>query len=325
MRDSGMLSRVADALYWMARYLERAEHSARVLAVKLEAMLDQTEEDAVEAWVRVVGALAWPMTGPVEGQPLAIARELTLDKAQPASIISSVKLARDNARQVRELISTEMWGQINRQYLRLNAHEIVQTWNAQPVPVLNEIADDLLLFAGITDSTMRHGEGWHFIQLGRHIERAQLVSRLLDLHFGKLPDDVPTQVRPPRYFEWITLLKQCTAFEAYCKVYTADVAPAKIAEFLIFDSEFPHSIRFAVDRMQEELGFLGTGAAAGRRAQAERLAGRLKAGLDYGQVEELMQGDIDAFLRNIQAACKQIHRAVFDAFIGYSVDELLPA
>ena len=192
------------------------------------------------------------------------------------------------------------------------------------MPFLREIADDLLLFAGITDSTMRHGEGWHFIQLGRYIERAQLVSRLLDLHFGKLPDDVPQHVRAPRYFEWITLLKQARRSRPTARFIRPTCKPAKIAEFLIFDSEFPHSIRFAVDRVQEELGFLGPGGVTGRRAQAERLAGRLKASLDYGQVDELMAGDIDGFLRNIQAVCKQIHQAVFDAFIGYSVDELLP-
>ena len=324
MRDSGMLSRVADSLYWMARYLERAEHSARVLAVKLEAMLDQTPEDAAEAWVRVVAALDWPMTGPVEGQPLDLARRLTLDRTHDASIMTAIRLARENARQVRELISTEMWGQLNRLFLRLTSHDMEATWNAQPVPVLRALADDLLLFTGITDSTMRHGEGWHFIQLGRHIERAQLVSRLLDLHYGDLPEDVPEKIRAPRYFEWITLLKQCTAFEAYCKVYTADAEPSRIAEFLIFDAQFPHSIRFAVDRVQEELGCLAGGGVAGRRVHAERLAGRLKASLDYGQVDELMAGDIDSFLRNIQSSCKQIHQSVFDAFIGYSIDELLP-
>jgi uncharacterized alpha-E superfamily protein len=324
MNRAGMLSRVADSLYWMARYLERAEHSARVLAVKLEAMLDQTPEDAEEAWVRVVGALAWPMTGPVQDQPIEIARQLTLERSHPSSIMTSVRQARDNARQVRELISTEMWGQINKQFLHLTAHDAPQRWKAQPVSFLREIADDLLLFAGIADSTMRHGEGWHFIQLGRHIERAFLVSRLLDLHFGKMPPDVQQEVRAPRYFEWITLLKQCTAFEAYCKVYTADVQPAKIAEFLILDPEFPHSIRFAVDGIQKELRFLGPGGTSPKRLQAERLAGRLKASLDYGQVDELMAGDIDVFLRGIQAQCKQIHQAVYDVFIGYAVDELLP-
>jgi uncharacterized alpha-E superfamily protein len=324
MMDTGMLSRVADSLYWMARYLERAEHTARVLAVKLEAMLDQSPDDADEAWVRVTAALAWPVATATEGQPLDIARTFTIDRAHPSSIISAVRLARDNARQVRELISTEMWGQLNRIFLRINTPEFERDWTRQPVTVLHEIGNDLLLFAGITDSTMRHGQGWHFIQLGRHIERAQLVSRLLDLYFGDQPPDVTQTLRAPQYFDWITLLKQCTAFEAYCKVYTAEVEPAKIAEFLIFDDQFPHSIRFSVDRVQEELGFLGAGGVAGRRVQAERLAGRLKASLDYGQVDELLAGDIDAFLRSIQTSCKAIHQSVYDAFIGYTVDELLP-
>ena len=319
-----MLSRVADSLYWLARYLERAEHSARVLAVKLEGMLDQSAEDATEAWERGVGAIAWPMTDELTGQPLEIARRLTLEKTLSSSIMWSVRQARDNARQVRELISTEMWGQLNRQFLHLTAPDAPQRWQRNPVAFLREVANDLLLFTGITDSTMRHGEGWHFVQLGRHIERALLISRLLDLHFGKLPGDVPQGVRPPRYFEWIALLKQCTAFEAYCKVYVADVQPAKIAEFLILDPEFPHSIRFAVDGIQKELRHLGPSSDANRRAQPERLAGRLKANLDYGQIDELMGGDIDAFLRDIQTSCKQIHQAVYDAFVGYEVDELLP-
>ena len=324
MMDTGMLSRVADSLYWMARYLERAEHTARVLSVKLEAMLDQTTEDAAQSWIRVSGALAWPMVQEPDRVPLDLARQFTLERAHASSIFNSIRLARDNARQVREMISTEMWQQLNRLFLRVNAAGFPAEWNRQPVALLRSLGDDLLLFAGITDSTMRHGEGWHFIQLGRHIERAQLVSRLLDLHFGSLPPDVPRQLKAPQYFDWINLLKQCTAFEAYCKVYKADVEPKKIAEFLIFDPQFPHSIRFAVDRVQEELGLLGAGGVAGKRAQAERLAGRLKASLDYGQVDELLAGDIDGFLRSIQTGCKSIHQSVYDAFIGYSVDELLP-
>ena len=269
-----MLSRVADSLYWMARYLERAEHSARVLSVKLEAMLEQTPEDAAEAWVRVVAALTWPLKEPMAGEPDAVARRLTLDKAEPSSVLNSIRIARDNARQVRELISTEMWAQLNKLYLRINAADVDQDWSAQPAQFLQDMISELTLFAGVTDSTMRHGEGWHFIQLGRYTERAQAVSRLLDLHFGHLPDDVKQELRTPRYFDWLSLLKQCTAFEAYCKVYTADVVPTKIAEFLIFDPEFPHSIRFATDRIQEELSHVAPGAGGARRVQAGRAGGR---------------------------------------------------
>lgn len=320
-----MLSRVADSLYWMARYLERAEHAARVLSVKLEAMLEQTPEDAADASIRVVASLSWPLTGPVSGTLDDNAHRLTLDRNEPSSVFNSIRLARDNARQVRELISTEMWQQLNTQYLRLHGADAEEAWNSQPVQFLQDIVNELLLFAGVTDSTMRHGEGWHFIQLGRYTERAQAIARLVDLHFGTMPADVTQTLRTPRYFDWLSLLKQCTAFEAYCKVYTADVQPAKVAEFLIFDPEFPHSIRFATDRIQEELSHVAPGAGGARRVQAERLSGRLKAQLDYGQVEELLAGDIDAFLRGIQDSCKQIHQSMYDAFIGYSVDELLTA
>jgi len=320
-----MLSRVADSLYWMARYLERAEHAARVLAVKLEAMLEQTPEDAADASVRVVASLTWPLTAPVAGTLEDHAHRLTLDRDEASSVFNSIRLARDNARQVRELISTEMWQQLNTQYLRLHGVDAEEAWSAQPVQFLRDIVGELLLFAGVTDSTMRHGEGWHFIQLGRYTERAQAVSRLLDLHFGTMPKDVTQKLRTPRYFDWLSLLKQCTAFEAYCKVYTADIVPAKVAEFLIFDPEFPHSIRFATDRIQEELSHVAPGAGGTRRLQAERLAGRLKATLDYGQVEELLAGDVDGFLQGIQGSCKQIHQSMYDAFIGYSVDELLTA
>jgi uncharacterized alpha-E superfamily protein len=320
-----MLSRVADSLYWMARYLERAEHSARVLAVKLEAMLEQTPEEATEAWVRVVASLMWPLAQPVAGAPDALAYRQTLDRNQPSSVFTSIRLARDNARQVRELISTEMWAQLNTLYLRMHAADADEEWRAQPVQFLQEVVRELLLFAGVTDSTMRHGEGWHFIQLGRFTERAQAVSRLLDLYFGSQPVDVTQKLSSARYFDWLSLLKQCTAFEAYCKVYTAQIEPAKVAEFLIFDPEFPHSIRFATDRIQEELSHVAPGAGGVRRVQAERLAGRLKAQLDYGQVEELLAGDIDGFLQGIQTSCKQIHQSMYDAFIGYGVDELLTA
>ena len=320
-----MLSRVADSLYWMARYLERAEHGSRVLAVKLEAMLEQTPEDAADAWVRVVAALSWPLGQPIAGTPDELAHRMTLDRNEPSSVFNSIRLARDNARQVRELISTEMWAQLNTQYLRMHAVDAEDEWSAQPVQFLRDVVDELTLFSGLTDSTMRHGEGWHFIQLGRYVERAQAVARLVDLHFGALPADVTLKLRSPRYFDWLSLLKQCTAFEAYCKVYTADIRPAKVAEFLIFDPEFPHSIRFATDRIQEELSHVAPGAGGSRRLQAERLSGRLKATLDYGQVEELLAGDIDGFLQGIQASCKQIHQSMYDAFIGYSVDELLTA
>ena len=220
---------------------------------------------------------------------------------------------------MREQICTEMWGHLNQLYLRLSPTNLRQEWNEHPAEIFRNCVDALHTFEGIAYSTMRHGEGWYFIQLGRYTERAQLVSRLLDLHFGAHSQALP----PSKHLDWIALLKSCTAFEAYCKVYTANIRPERIAEFLLFDAEFPHSVRFAVERMREALAHVALGAPPARRAACDRLAGRLKASVDFGQIDELMGGSIDSFLANVTAQCEQIHDAVYEAYIDYGAETVL--
>jgi uncharacterized alpha-E superfamily protein len=314
-----MLSRVADNLYWMSRYLERAEHTSRVLAVKLEAMVEQTREEAEGSWRRIIIALAAEPFVEAGGDPMAMAQALAGDRVHPSSVLSSLRLARDNARQVREQISTEMWSHLNQLYLRQVPLWLREDFGEQPGHVFREILDALHMFEGIVYSTMRHGEGWYFIQLGRYTERAQLISRLLDLHIG-----AGSRVLPPsRYSEWLELLKSCTAFEAYCKVYTAEIRQDRIAEFLLLDPEFPHSVRFAVERMRDALAHVAVGAPPGRRAACDRLAGRLKASVDFGRIDELMRGDIDEFLASVNRQCEQIHDAVYEAYIAYGAETVL--
>ena len=315
-----MLSRVADNLYWMSRYLERAEHTARLLAVKLESMLEQTKEDSETSWRRVATAL----TGEVPAassttDPFEITHALAFDRFNNSSLISSLRLARDNARHVREQISTEMWAHLNRLYLRLAPVTMQDVWSESPAAFFRDTVEQLQMLEGVTNSTMRHGESWRFIQLGRYIERAQLVSRLLDLHFDAVPGARPM----PQYLDWIVLLKSCTAFEAYCKVYTANIQRDRIAEFLLFDAEFPHSVRFSVDRLTQSLAQIALAAPPARRAACERLAGRLKASVDFGQIDELIGGTIDTFLANIATQCEQIHDAVYDAYIAYDAETVL--
>ena len=208
--------------------------------------------------------------------PFEITHALAFDRFNNSSLISSLRLARDNARQVREQISTEMWDHLNRLYLRLAPVTMHDVWGGEsPSAFFRDTVEELHMLEGVTYSTMRHGEGWHFIQLGRYIERAQLVSRLLDLHFDAVPGARPM----PQYLDWIVLLKSCTAFEAYCKVYTANIQRDRIAEFLLFDAEFPHSVRFSVDRLTQALAQIALAAppgparrvrAAGRTAEGER-------------------------------------------------------
>ena len=316
-----MLSRVADSLYWMARYVERAEHSARLLAVNLESMIEQSHEDGEASWRRVVAALTGEEAK--SSDAFALTQLLAFDKLNFSSLASSLRLARDNARQVREQLSTETWEHLNKLYLSTRDATAEKVWIHQPATFFRQTLEDLFTLGGVTYSTLRHGEGWHFLELGRHIERAQLTSRLLDIYFGIEAPGYAEPPPPPKYFDWLVLLKFCLAFEPYCKEFTAALKPEQVAQFLLFDAEFPHSVRFSVDRVVEALARVAPGAPPARRAACERLAGRLKASVDFGRVDELTGGSIDAFLVSITRQCEQIHDAVYAAYIAYDAETVL--
>lgn len=313
-----MLSRVADSLYWMSRYLERAEHTARLIAVKLES--EQSREDGDSGWARVVAALGAGEHEAASGDAFSVTQALALDRFNACSLINSLHFARDNARQVREQLTTEVWENLNRLYLRLQPVTLEGAWGQNPGRLFREALQDLHTLGGVTYSTLSHGEGWYFLELGRHIERAQLICRLLDLHFG---DAGAAVADPPRYFDWLVLLRFCSALEPYCKTYTAAVRSEKIAEFLLFDPEFPHSVRFSVDRVCEALSRVAPGAPPARRAAVERLAGRLKASTDFTEIDELMSGPIAPFLAEVAHQCEQVHEAVYAAYIAYGAETVL--
>jgi uncharacterized alpha-E superfamily protein len=311
-----MLSRVADNLYWMGRYMERAEHTSRLLAVRLESMVEQSKDDADRAWQRLAAALSAEELVGETHDAFAITAALSFSRYNPSSLLSSLRAARDNARQAREQLSTEVWEHLNRLYLRLQPVTMESIWVHQPARLFRETLEDLYTLGGVVYTTLRHGEGWYFLELGRYIERAQLISRLLAIHFGE-------RAAAPRYLDWLVLLKYCTAFEPYCKEHTAAIRPERIAEFLLFDPEFPHSVKFAVDRMRDALAHVAPGAPPARRALCERLAGRLKAAVDFGQIDELIGGSIDAFLVEVTKQCEEIHEAVYAAYVAYGAESVL--
>lgn len=316
-----MLSRVADGLYWMSRYLERAEHTARLLAVGLNLMLDQTPESAEARWSRLLAALHTKPPAEGAADAYAITRELTFEPANPNAIVSCVALARENARQVRQQISSEMWEELNRLYLFVRAATVDKIWQGEPIEFYQSIKQGAHLFQGITDATMTHGEGWHFIQVGRYLERAGVTALLLDVHFYPFLELSTDDTAPLlEYNDWVGLLKCCTAFEAYCKVYTADVQPQSVAEYLLLDNEFPHSVRFAADRIQRGLQAIAQSTGSRGAGRAERLAGRLRASLDYGQVDEIIAENMHAYLEGIQRQCWAIHSAIYQTYMTYPVE-----
>lgn len=309
-----MLSRVADSLYWLARYIERAEHTTRLIAVKLESMVEQTPDEAEASWHRVAGSLSSEEFSKASDAH-AMTHALAFERRNASSLLVSLTMARDNARQVREQLSTEFWEILNRLYLRLQPVTIQAIWVHQPARVFREALEDFQALEGVTNSTLSHGEGWYFLELGRYSERAQLISRLLDVHFRT------GFASQPKYFDWLVLLKFCTAFEPYTRFYTAAVRPEKVAEFLLFGGDFPHSVRFAVERMCDALARVASGAPQTRRAPVERIAGRLKAAVEFGQISELIRsGGLAAFLGDIAGQCEDIHDAVYSSYISYGAE-----
>ncbi len=274
-----MLSRVADSLYWMSRYLERAEHTARVMGVHLNLMLEHDQGSDGSRWPRVLAALG--SREKIKGDDFSVAQAYALDQ-----IVASIAAARENARQVREQISSEMWEEINRLFHESKRIGTPQLFRAQPFDLVSAVTQSSHLFYGITDSTMLHGEGWQFIQAGRFIERVQHTARLIDSHFNEFYRAGAEPASASEHMEWIGLLRSCTAFEAYCKVYTADLRPERVAEFLLLNAEFPHSVRFGVDRLGQSLEAVNqasraqvgpsrqTGRPAGRRRSATRRSKR---------------------------------------------------
>jgi uncharacterized alpha-E superfamily protein len=317
-RDAGMLSRVADSLYWMGRYLERAEHTARLVNVELQLWLDQSPEVGAGRWRFLLESLRAPaVEGPVD--PTQLLNALVFSRANGSSIVSCIMSARENLRHVREQCSTRMWEQLNRLYLDVIERRPDEEWILKSHDFFLLVMEGAYLFHGITDATMSHGEGWQFIQLGRYVERADTLTTLLETHFQRMTNQFDRPVEGAENLEWVGLLGGCVALEAYCKAHTAEIRPLRVAEFILLNPEFPHSIRFSVDRVNAALHLIGD--LTQRNAKLPtRIAGRLRAQLSFSQIEEIMTEGVHAYLQSVRKECNEIHSAIHEIYFDYSVE-----
>jgi uncharacterized alpha-E superfamily protein len=318
-----MLSRVADSLYWMSRYLERAEHTARLLNVHLSVTLDQSHPAMTDRRRRLLSWLQSSEPNLSLRDDTHMVEQLAFDTANPSTIAYAITAARENARQVREEISTEMWQQLNQLYIFVRNSKSQGVWREQPHDFLQAIKQGSHLFQGITDSTMNHGQGWDFIQLGRFIERVLSGALMLDGEFQALQSAPDLSISTDTYLNWLGLLKGFTAFEAYSKIYTAEIQPRRVAEFLILAPHFPHSICFSVVAIQGALNAIAKSTDTQRSARLYRLAGRLHATLDYAQVDEIVAGGLHGYLDDIRRQVNQVHDAIYQMYISYPIEEKL--
>ncbi len=322
-----MLSRVADSLYWMSRYLERAEHTARLIDVNMSLMLDEastTPNLGLERrWRRVLACLGHPAKTAWTGDFYELTHALTFSHDGHAAIVNCIAQARENARQVRDELSSEQWQQLNRLYHgMLAAQREVASFNAL-TSFLPSILMDLHLFQGVTDSTMSHGEGWQFIQLGRYIERAAATATLLDVDYQERALVQNDTHGSYDFLEGAGMLRSCSAFEAYCHAHTADFTPERITEFLLLNADFPHSVRYSVDCLRSALLAIASRSGMHVSDELARISGRLQASLSFVDMAEVLAEDLAAYLANILQQCRQVHEGVFRLYIQYSIQTAL--
>ena len=255
----------------------------------------------------------------------AMARKLVFDSLNPASVTYCVNGARENARQVREEISTEQWQRLNRLLPpdALAARAVAIPRQHQRC-ACRRSSTASHLFKGVSDTTMIHGQGWQFIRLGRYLERAYATATLLEVYQPELFHAHEREHSGYQYLELVGLLRCCTSFEAYCQVYTADLSPDRILEFLLLNRDFPHAIRYCVDGIRQRHRIASSTPAAGAPPD-ELIAGigKLHAMLGYTTIDEILAGDTAAFLHNIREQCLRIHELIYRYYVHYSIQSAL--
>jgi uncharacterized alpha-E superfamily protein len=317
-----VLSRVANSLYWMSRYLERAENIARLVDVNLQLLLDfrKLNDEAIAShWRPIVQSagdeeLFRSLHKRATGK--TVTEFMVFQSENTNSIVSSIAQARENARMVRDQITSEFWEELNRLYLFLQSPRARSLWNSSPFDFFQEIKNGSLLLQGLFDATIVRNEGWSFVQAGRFLERADKTSRILDVRHSSLPaKGAPTAPRQADVLGWSAVLRSCSAWDAYKAQHGAEVQPPLVAEFLLLSDEFPRSVRFCVRHLNTALRRL-SGVREGRYSNdAEKLAGRLLAELQFSSADDIFSVGLHDYVDALQSKLNQVGEALFQAYI----------
>lgn len=289
-----MLSRHAEHLYWIGRYVERAEDTARMLDVTFHTLLESPPGEEDTAWKELLEVLALHHTYPGETLGAAsVGHFLVLDTDNQGSVLSTVDRSRENARAVRDRISTELWEAINQFHLQLASRDIAAELSNQPYEMLRWIRDRGQLIAGVASETMPRDDGYKFIRLGTMLERAEMACRLLAVRYARMVNSG----RGMAFHAWVSVLKSVSAFEAYLKEYRAALDANKVLEFLLLSPEFPRSVLFCLREAEALLIQLADGET---RPDVLRLVGRVRARTEFCDIDEILGEGLDTFLERLQ-------------------------
>jgi uncharacterized alpha-E superfamily protein len=312
-----MLSRVAESIYWMGRYVERAENVARFIDVNFQLMLDAAwgQDQQWQPLVNTTGdheAFAERYGSATQEK---VIRFLTFDTENPNSILSCLRAARENARTVREIISSEMWLQLNTFYLTVCSAAERPAGLDAPTQFFDAVKESSHLFAGITDATMTHGEAWHFGQLGRMLERADKTSRILDVKYYILLRSVDDVGTPFDDIQWAAVLRSASAFEMYRKRH-GRISPHGVVEFLMLDREFPRAIQFCLLEARDSLHAISGTQLGTFRYSPEKLLGQLYSDLSFTTVEEIVNQGLHEYVDEFQSQLNRVGTGIFETFFA---------
>ena len=310
-----MLARVADRIFWMSRQMERAENMARILGVtsnlvlldsgglreqNLLAPLAITETE--EAYQARHDKLTLP----------ALIEFMALDEANPSSIYSCLKWARDNAHAVRWQITSEMWETLNATWIEMRAIPRGRVTGAGATQFFDWVKERSHLFRGVTYGTIVRGEAFNFSRLGTFLERADNTARILDVKYHILLPSVEDVGGALDYYQWTALLRSVSAFETYRQLYRDQIFPIKVAQLLILERRMPRSLAGCFDPIIESMDRI-----RGQSDQAaKRLANELHARLSYANIEEVFQGGLHEYLADVLADIGELGNRVQRAYLG---------
>ena len=317
-----MLARTAQGIYWMSRYLERAQHLCGMLKMQSEALVDRPIREIHLGWSRIyISVGRMPPAGSTAlvdnddymlADSYTLADDLTFERTNPDSLWNCFAQGRENARQMRQCISGEMWSCLNMAYLQVQGMNIQDIWRGSPEGFYTWMVGQLDTFAGIASATMYRDEGWHFMQLGYFIERAQLLSGLLNAQLeleeiGKEHSDG----------DWTSLLRLYHALEAYNRIYSIEVKPDSVVELLSTDALLPRSLIRSLDMVSHEVSTIGNGPDKRSSSSVKELASRLASTIHKWKDHP----DKRALLVRVNADCRELHQLVNRTYFEYSTED----
>src|SRR5215471_9055609 len=312
-----MLSRVADSIYWMSRYAERAENVARFIEVNLKLMLDNpfAHGQQWEPLVSTTGDLDAFTKRFGEATQDNVIHFLTFDAENPNSILSCVRAARENARTIREILSSEMWLQLNKFDWTVTAAAENARALANPHEFFDEVKNANHLFTGVATATMTHGEPWHFFHMGQMLERADKTSRILDVKYFILLRSVQDVGSPSDDIQWGAVLRSASAFEMYRKRH-GRISPKGVVEFLLLDREFPRAVHFCLLEARDSLHCISGTPSGTFRYTPEKLLGQLCSDLSFTSVEEIINAGLHEYLDDLQTSMNNVGAGIYETFFA---------